>query len=66
MTTDEWYHAVERAAARLVQHTYSAQDGTVTLGSTERTDLLAVRREDWDALYALLEGEAQSQDTKPQ
>lgn len=54
LTVDEWYREVERAASKLIQHAVSSQDGTVTVGNVEREDLLAVRREDWDDLYQLL------------
>jgi hypothetical protein len=49
----QWLQFVEKAAGELVQHTYS---GDMLLNGTARPDLLAVRREDWDALYELLEG----------
>jgi hypothetical protein len=59
MTHDAWIDAVLQATQRLVQHTYSypnrGQTSGIYVGGIERPDLRAVRLEDWERLFYLLE-----------
>lgn len=47
-----------RTAHELIQHGLADQNGTVTLGKIPRTDLVAVRREDYERLMGAMEGDS--------